>query len=490
MADPGETEGESVSETEGQSAGPVSDGGADSSEARPRRKLVMTLTVIAVLVGFLSIMSTWVLRQTLETDTWVETSGKMLEDEEIRQTLSVYLVDQLYDNIDVQGEVEQLLPPEVKGLAGPAAGGLRQFADRAAYEALSRPAVQSIWEQANESAHATFVAILEGGSDNVSTSEGNVVINVKGLLEEVSADIGVGSDLVNKLPEDAGQIEVFESEELESAQTAVDAFQTLDWVIYLIALGLFALAVFLAKGWRRAALRNVGIAFIVLGALALIARSVGGSAVVSALASGADIEPAAESAWGIATDELARIARSAMFFGLLLFAGAVLAGPSKAATRTRAALAPYLAEPWIAFPSAIVLLLLLTWWSPAGVMDRFEAFVLVGLFLLIGTEFLRRQVTAEFPEEAAPEIRAKRRGDRVEGVKKGASGAWTKTSTAVAGIGSSSKAEQEPADPEAARLERLQQLAALKESGALTDEEFETEKRRTMADSAEDRAEG
>ena len=149
-----------------------------------------------------------------------------------------------------------------------------------------------------------------------------------------------------------------------------------------------------------------------------------------------------------------------------------------------------MAEPWIVFPSAIVLLLLLTWWSPAGVMDRFEAFVLVGLFLLIGTEFLRRQVTAEFPEEAAPEIRAKRRGDRVEGVKKGASGAWTKTSTAVAGIGSSSKAEQEPADPEAARLERLQQLAALKESGALTDEEFETEKRRTMADSAEDRAEG
>ena len=56
MADPEETE-------------------AESREARPRRKLVMTLTVIAVLVGFLSIMSTLVLRQTLETDTWAETSA-------------------------------------------------------------------------------------------------------------------------------------------------------------------------------------------------------------------------------------------------------------------------------------------------------------------------------------------------------------------------------------------------------------------------------
>jgi hypothetical protein len=490
MSDPEETEVEPVDETGGESASAVSDEGADSTGARPRRKLVMTLTVIAVLVGFLSIMSTWVLRQTLETDTWVETSAKMIENDEIRQALSVYLVDQLYDNIDVEAEVKTLLPPEVKGLAGPAAGGLRQVADKAANEALSRPAVQSIWVDANRAAHATFVEILEGGSDNVSTSEGNVVINVKGLLEQVTADIGIGTDLVDKLPADAGQIEVFKSDELENAQAAVDAFQTLDWVIYLIALGLFALAVFLAKGWRRVALRNVGIAFIVLGLLALIARSVGGNAVVSALVSDADIKPAADAAWGIATDELARMARSAAFFGLLLFAGALFAGPSRAATRMRAALAPYLAEPWIAFPSAVVLLLLLTWWSPAGVMDRLDAFVLIGLFLLIGTELLRRQVTAEFPEEAGAENRAKRRSDRVEGVKQGASGAWKKTSTAVAGIGSSRKGKQEPADPEAARLERLQQLAALKESGALTEEEFEAEKRRAMADPAKDETDG
>ena len=92
--------------------------------------------------------------------------------------------------------------------------------------------------------------------------------------------------------------------------------------------------------------------------------------------------------------------------------------------------------------------------------------------------------------EAEAENRAKRRSDRIEGVKKGASGAWTKTSAAVSGIGSSDKAEQVAADPQAARLERLQQLAALKESGALSEEEFEAEKRRTMAGSAEDEPEG
>jgi hypothetical protein len=470
-----------LEETEFEPADSVNRGGVSSPGTRPRRKLVMTLTVIAVLVGFLSIMSTWVLRQTLETGTWNQTSEKMVQNEEIRQALSVYLVDELYANVDVESEVKSVLPPELKGLAGPAAGQLRQLADKAAYEALSRPAVQSIWVTASDSAHTALVDILEGGSTNVSTSGGDVVINVKGMLEQVTADIGVGSNLVAKLPADTGQIEVFKSSELEEAQTAVDAFQVLDWVIYLIALGLFALAVFLAKGWRRAALRNVGIGLIVLGIVTLLVRSAAGNALVSALAGDSDYESAVNAAWGIATDELARIARTVIFSGVLLIIGAWLAGPMKLASRIRSGTAPYLAEPRIVFPAVLVLLIVLTWWSPWGVMDRVEAVVLVALYLFIGAEVLRREVNAEFPEEAGSENRARRRGERIESVKQGAAGAWKRTSTAVAGIGSSRRGKQASADSEAARLERLRQLAALKESGALTDEEFAAEKRRLLA---------
>ncbi|MBK5111471.1 MAG: SHOCT domain-containing protein [Thermoleophilia bacterium] len=123
-------------------------------------------------------------------------------------------------------------------------------------------------------------------------------------------------------------------------------------------------------------------------------------------------------------------------------------------------------------------------------MDRLDAFVLIGLFLLIGTEVLRRQVIAEFPDEAGSENRTRRRGERVESVKQGAAGGWKRASTAVAGIGSSRKGKQEPADPETARLERLQQLNSLKDSGALTDEEFAEEKRRLLAASPDDDPDG
>lgn len=480
MADPDETEADSVGGA-GEAADAAGAAEVSSKPARPHRKLVMTLIVVAALVGFLSIMSTWLLRQTLDDSTWNQTSEKMVQNEEIRQALSVYLVDELYANVDVKSEVESVLPPELKGLAGPAAGQLRQLADKAAYEALARPAVQSIWVAASDSAHTALVDILEGGSTNVSTSGGDVVINVKGMLEKVTADIGVGGNLVAKLPSDTGQIEVFKSSELEQAQTAVDAFQVLDWVIYLIALGLLALAVFLAKGWRRAALRNAGIGLIVLGIVTLLVRSAAGNALVSAVVTNSDNESAANAAWGIATDELARIARTTIFLGVLLIFGALLVGPMKLASRIRSGLAPYLAEPWIIFPAALVLLIILTWWSPWGVMDRVEAVVLVALYLFIGAEVLRRKVIGEHPDEAGSSNRTELRRERIESFKQGAAGAWSKTSGAVAGIGSSRRGRQSAADDDSARLEHLQQLAALKESGALTDEEFAAEKSRFLS---------
>ncbi len=65
MADPEETETDPAG-----GAGYAADAAGvievSTNGSRPHRKLVMTLIVVAVLVGFLSLMSTWLLRQTLD----------------------------------------------------------------------------------------------------------------------------------------------------------------------------------------------------------------------------------------------------------------------------------------------------------------------------------------------------------------------------------------------------------------------------------------
>src|SRR3954466_7674693 len=108
---------------------------ATASSERPHRITVAVLLVVATFLTFIAIFSFWVNRQAMNTDNWTDTSGKLLEDEEIRTQLSPFLVSQLYANVDVEAELERALPPEATALAGPAAGGLRQLAQQVAERA-------------------------------------------------------------------------------------------------------------------------------------------------------------------------------------------------------------------------------------------------------------------------------------------------------------------------------------------------------------------
>src|SRR6476661_1415976 len=95
---------------------------------RGRRRTVKALVVFGSVLAFLSVFAIWIERQALNTGDWVSTSGKLLQNETIRTAVGDYLVDQLYENVDVEEELKDILPGETKQLAGPAAGGLRQVA--------------------------------------------------------------------------------------------------------------------------------------------------------------------------------------------------------------------------------------------------------------------------------------------------------------------------------------------------------------------------
>ena len=123
--------------------------------SRARRTWVVVILVLATFLGFLSILARWADQQALDTNQWVDTSTQMLENEEIRNTLAAYLVDELYANVDVTAELQARLPPELQALAGPAAAGLRDASYAVARRALESPRVQTLWEEANRRAHQT-----------------------------------------------------------------------------------------------------------------------------------------------------------------------------------------------------------------------------------------------------------------------------------------------------------------------------------------------
>ena len=110
------------------------------------------------------------------------------------------MVDTIYANVNVQGELEQALPPRLQPLAGPAAGALRTLLDRLANEALQRPRVQEAWESINRAMHERLIVVVEEDVDEP------VTLDLGDIVEGVGAQAVL--NIADRLPPDAGQIEV------------------------------------------------------------------------------------------------------------------------------------------------------------------------------------------------------------------------------------------------------------------------------------------
>src|SRR5688500_6957816 len=68
-----------------------------------RRGWARALVVLASVLAFAAILAVWANRQLPNTDNWTRTSTQLLEDPVIRDQLAIYLVDQMYANVDVPG---------------------------------------------------------------------------------------------------------------------------------------------------------------------------------------------------------------------------------------------------------------------------------------------------------------------------------------------------------------------------------------------------
>jgi hypothetical protein len=384
---------------------------AVSQPSRGRRITATVLVVVATLLAFLAIFAIWANRQLLNTDNWTTTSSKLLENPVVRTQVADYLVDQLYANVDVNGEIRAALPDRLKPLAGAAAGGVRNLVEQATNQLLQRPRAQLAWQQANRQAHLLLLQALNGGGQALSTTGGRVVLDLHGLLAQTQERVGVGGRLADRLGPGAVQVQILRADQLKSAQDAFRILKRLPIVLIGLSLILFAVALWLVPGRRRRTVRAYGIGFLVAGAGALAAASLIGDEVVNSLARTQAEEPAIRETWTIATELLRQAATATIFYGAVMVIGAWLAGPMRWAVATRRALAPYLREPAIAYGAlAVILAVVVLWWAPTPAMHNPVTALLLVVLSAVGLEGLRRQSAREFPaatrEETAERLQA------------------------------------------------------------------------------------
>jgi hypothetical protein len=397
----------------------VDRGGSGGSGRPVHRWLVRGLFVLATVVGVVAVLAVWANRQALNTDNWTATSSRLLANSEVQAAVGSYAVGQLFGSGVPQAEIRSALPQGLQGLAGPLSSGLQQLAEKVAPRVLASAQVQAAWREANRSAHAVLLRIIDGGGSVASTHGGVVTLNLHAVVDQLAAALGAQGAVASArsqlagnagvvqgaagkvgitLPASTGMLVIMRSSQLKTVQDIAADIKGLALVLPVLSLVLFALAVWFARGRRRAALRTVGWCFVGVGLLVLLARRLGGNEVVDALVKNPDNRPAGHEVWVIGTSLLSAIAVALVAYGLIVVAAAWLAGGTRPAVAVRRWLAPTLRErPAAAFGAVFGVLLLVIVWGPTPATRQVAYIVLFVVLLALGVEALRRQTAREFP---------------------------------------------------------------------------------------------
>jgi hypothetical protein len=447
------------------SPGPTSPPGNGAATARvayagrARRIWVRVILIVATVLAVFAIFAVWANRQLMNPSNWAKTSTALLQKQTIRSTLSSYLVDQLYANINVQEQLKAGLPTQLKPLAGPVSGALHSVAEEAAEKALATPQVQAAWEKANRAADQTLVTIVNGGGSRVQINGGTVSLNLHQIVADLALRLGLPASVADKLPPSVANLKVVTSSQLGLIRNLAKALHALALVLTILVVALYALAVALAGGHRRRTLMWVGWGFVLAGLLVILGLKIGQGQLVSAITSDASIEPAADDAYSVATSLLVQVASAVIIVGVPLILAGWLAGPARWAIAIRRFLAPHFRErPALAYWITVALLVLVFIWGPIPATRNPFEMLLFTILALLGAYVLREQIEREFPDAQPISMRAAL-GDKMSRARS----AVTPSSTVP------SKANE------------LERLAALHGKGAITDDEYAAAKRELLA---------
>ncbi|MDQ6927753.1 MAG: hypothetical protein M3159_03715 [Actinomycetota bacterium] len=328
------------------------------------RQFCMGMVVfLTCLFTVLAATSFWVHETLLDTNKYVKTVTPIADDPVVTKAMSLWMSDQLLKVINAEKIIRDALPEGGRILAAPLANAVRTFVQEQIDKVLQSDAFKKAWVVANRAAHTTAVRVLrdETGTDVVSTARGKVVLNLLPLfnealrqLQQASPDIlghevtlpeiksgDIPADARQKiqdalgvtLPSDFGQIVLFDSSQLRTAQDVVRWFDRANVALIIVAILLLAFTVWVSHRRRRTVVQlGVGIAI----GLVLIRRAsiIGKDSVLNSVKDQVNHD-AFDAAISHVLGSFLSFTGWLIFLGLLVAALAFLTGPNPRAAQMR-----------------------------------------------------------------------------------------------------------------------------------------------------------
>ena len=232
---------------------------------------VWALLILGSLFVFSANIGVWVERTIFDTDTFVATVDRILEDESVRQAIAEDFSAQLIEHAEVEQRIGEGLPEGLGFVSGPVTLAVTDLLTEASLRATEIEVVRTAQDEALRAVHGTLIAIIEDDSGTLSVQGDKLVLNLRPALESVAEDVGVaeGGLLENiELPEEAGQFAI-EDDAVAWSYRILRYGRGVVTAVSIAAVAALALSVAVARE-RRKALRNVGIVLGVVGILSLV----------------------------------------------------------------------------------------------------------------------------------------------------------------------------------------------------------------------------
>jgi hypothetical protein len=372
------------------------------TRARPTVPLLSrVLVALAALLTVVALLGTWVDRQVLNTPDWERTSAELLREDAIRVPLGDYLASAIADGSRVSAAVRQAgqsLPPQLQPLADAASGAAgsaaADAAQRGVQRVLANATVQQAWVAASTAAQRQLVRLIEG--ENLEVAGQAVYLDLRPVARQTAQALGYSGSRVEQLPADRTRVRILREDQLSALQTIGRVLRALSWLPAILALALCAAAIWRAPGARRRVVLASGLSLAGAGLLVLVLRRLAGRAITDAITTGGPLQPAASSAWKIASTLLEELCAVVLIIGLCAASGAWLAGPGSRASWLRARIAPWLLDrPGLAYGAVAVAYLALIAWGPLSVLTRAWPIIVFAVLLAAGMWTFRAQLVAE-----------------------------------------------------------------------------------------------
>ncbi|WP_306335156.1 hypothetical protein [Streptomyces sp. KL118A] len=248
-----------------------------------RRVTAAVLIALAAVLTVTSVIGVWAARTTLSTGRWVDTVEDLPSHPAVNKAVSAYLTEQIFDRLEVEQRLSESLPDRASFLAAPVTGAVHDYVRTSISKLLATDEFQNLWNATNRSAHERIVAILEDRNKNVRAEGDTVTLNLLPMVNNVlntledrlptlfgkdldlpritSGEIPPGlHDRIEKalgvtLPEDFGQVRLYDRHELGQVQEAVLLFKRAVWGLVIAVPVLLALALWVSPNRRRTVLQ-------------------------------------------------------------------------------------------------------------------------------------------------------------------------------------------------------------------------------------------